>query len=721
MTSVSKRHVRGFVWAAAVVAIASVAYGDPIELMDGVPVTGLSGAFGIEREFSIVVPAGQGELEISTSGGTGDCDLYVRRDGSPSYGTYDYRPFLFGNNETVVVTDPAAGTWYIMVRGHDAYSGVTLLATCRPAVPTELANGVPLTGLSGGSNTEKLYCIDVPAGQNSLEVNTWGGTGDLDLCVKYGSAPGLYDFDGRSFGPSTHEEVTISHPAAGRWYIMLYASTRYSQVTLRASYGSSGSVLPVQDEVPITGLSGALGSEVCYVIDVPRGQDGIDFRIFGGTGDCDMYIKKAARPTQSDWDYRPADRGNEESISVTGDDLAGQWYILLVADQAYSGVTLRVDYFAREKPAENVTRLTQGVPVTDIAGKAGSEQFFSIDVPSTVQTLEIKMTGGTGDADLYVRKGELPTTSQYDYRPYLTGSTESVTVTKSAGGTWYILIRGYQAFSGVTLLVTFDVPTPDGVTTLLNGVSVSGLAGAVASEKFFKIEVPAGQTKLEIAMSGGTGDADLYVRVGDKPTTHVWDYRPFVLGNVETVTIDTPKAGTYYILIRGYRAYTGVTLKATYGPGSELIKTLDNCVPVASLTGAQESETFFKIDVPAGQDSLRIAISGGTGDADLYVKKGEKPTAKSWDYHPGLHGNDESVEVKNPAAATWYIMVRGYQAYADVSLRACFKTAQDDCGCGGHSDGCDGSCDCGGSCGCDGSGGCDDSCGCDGGWWIIIE
>ena len=278
--------------------------------LDGVPVTGLSGSYGSEVDYRIVVPVGQGELEISISGGTGDCDLYVRRDGPPTYGTYDYRPFLFGNNETVVVTDPAAGTWYIMLRGHDAYSGVTLLATCRPAVPTELENGVPVTGISGGSNTEKLYCIDVPAGQTSLDVNTWGGIGDLDLCVKYGSAPGLYDFDGRSFGGGTHEDVTISSPAAGRWYIMLHASTRYSNVTLRASYGSSGSVSAVQDEVPITGLSGALGSEDCYVIDVPRGQDGIDFRIFGGTGNCDMYIKKGSQAHDVGLGL-PAGRGRE--------------------------------------------------------------------------------------------------------------------------------------------------------------------------------------------------------------------------------------------------------------------------------------------------------------------------------------------------------------------------------------------------------------------------
>jgi len=468
----------------------------------------------------------------------------------------------------------------------------------------------------------------------------------------------------------------------------------YHDVTLRAVYSSAGAPSTLSDGVPITGLSGAFGSEACYVIDVPTGLDAVSFSISGGVGDCDMYIKQGARPTTSDWDFRPVDAGNNESISINSDHLAGSWYVLLVADQAYNGVTLRADFVRREKPVENIKPLTQGVPVTDLAGKAGSQQFFSIEVPSDATNLVIKMSEGTGDADLYVRKGSVPTTTDFDFRPYLTGNNEQVTISKPAAAIWYIMIRGYQSFSGVTLVTTFDSPKPDGVIVLLNGAAVTGLAGGAGSEKFHRVDVPVGQTKLEIALSGGTGDADLYVRFGAKPTTRDWDYRPFLFGNNETVTIDEPKAGTYYIMIRGYMPYHNVTLKALYGPASEQVKALANCVAVQGVSGGQDSELFFKIDVPAGQASLRIEISGGTGDADLYVKKGEKPTAKSWDYHPGLHGNDEVVEVQTPAAATWYIMLHGYQPYAGVTLQACFQAAPHDGGGGGDGGGGDG-CGCG--------------------------
>jgi hypothetical protein len=688
MTSVSRRYMRGLMVAAAVVALVSMAYGDsPIELTNGVPVAGLAGDTGSQVDYKIDVPAGQGELEISISGGTGDCDLYVRYDQPPTYSGYDYRPFLWGNDETVTVTNPAAGSWYIMLRGRNAYSGVTLVASYTSAVPTGLGNGVPETGISGARNSDQLYSIDVPAGQAILEVNTWGGTGDVDLYVKRGSPPSEFDYDDSSSGYGTAEAVSISSPAAGTWYIVLHTSHHYSDVALRAVYSSGGSAQSVMDDVVLTNLSGALGSETLYVIDAPYRPGGLDFRTEGGTGNCDMYIKKGMRPTTSDYDWRQAGGSNSEGIFVTTSDLGGPWYILLVGTEAYSGVTLRVHFVASSvpepepgpKPDGKAMPLTPGVPVPGLTGKAGSELFFSIEVPSGVTTLTIKMSGGTGDADLYVRKGQLPTTSDFDYRPYGTGNNEEAVITKSTAGTWYIMVRGYQAFSGVTLVATFDTVSPDGVVALQNGVPVTGLAGLASSETFFKIEVPADQTQLEIAMSGGTGDADLYVRLGDKPTTKDWDYRPYRLGNKETVTIDDPKPGTYYIMIRGYIPYTGVTLQATYGPLGEQIKVLESDVPVTDLSGATDSEMFFKINVPPGQPLLRIEISGGTGDADLYVKKGEKPTAKSWDYAPYLHGNNEVVEVQHPAAAAWYIMIRGYQAYSGLTLKACFHAEEDDC------------------------------------------
>jgi hypothetical protein len=341
---------------------------------------------------------------------------------------------------------------------------------------------------------------------------------------------------------------------------------------------------------------------------------------------------------------------------------------MLKAAKAYDGVTLVADYSA----TKTITTISNGVPVTGISAPTGGERYYRIDVPDKQQKFEIRISGGTGDADLYIQRNELPTTTEYDYRPNLLGNNEAVTINDPILGPWFIMIRAHQAFAGVTLLATYGGTTPETIVTLQNGVPVTGISGSADGEKHFKITVPSGQAKLDLVMSGGTGDADLYVRRGSKATTTEWDYRPYLIGNNESVSIDSPAADTYYIMIRGYSAFDGVTLKATYAPVPEQVTALMNGVAVTGLSGASGSQKFYKIDVPADQDYLTFETSGGTGDVDLYVKKGSKPSLTSWDYRPYLIGNDEKVEIEKPAAATWYVMLRGYQAYTGVTLTATY-------------------------------------------------
>ncbi|HEX8363428.1 MAG TPA: PPC domain-containing protein, partial [Longimicrobium sp.] len=74
-------------------------------------------------------------------------------------------------------------------------------------------------------------------------------------------------------------------------------------------------------------------------------------------------------------------------------------------------------------------------------------------------------------------------------------------------------------------------PTPG---VLQNGVPVSGISGASGSEQFWTFNVPAGATSLQFQTSGGTGDADIYVRHGSAPTTSTYDCGPVTSDNNET-------------------------------------------------------------------------------------------------------------------------------------------------------------------------------------------
>jgi serine protease len=60
-------------------------------------------------------------------------------------------------------------------------------------------------------------------------------------------------------------------------------------------------------------------------------------------------------------------------------------------------------------------------------------------------------TSASNDEDLYVKQGSHPTASSYNCRSWNYGSNEQCTINNPAAGTWYVLIRGYTAYSGVTL------------------------------------------------------------------------------------------------------------------------------------------------------------------------------------------------------------------------------------------------------------------------------
>src|SRR5690606_16469233 len=112
----------------ATVAVSSTP--DAIDLVNGVVVNGVSGAAGSDTLYRLVVPEnGTGPLSFRTYTGSGNVSLYVSHEAVPTTSAYDWRSSRPGNNETIVIADPEPGTYYVLVHGETAYSGVRLVAT----------------------------------------------------------------------------------------------------------------------------------------------------------------------------------------------------------------------------------------------------------------------------------------------------------------------------------------------------------------------------------------------------------------------------------------------------------------------------------------------------------------------------------------------------------------------------------------------------------------
>ncbi len=107
----------------------------------------------------------------------------------------------------------------------------------------------------------------------------------------------------------------------------------------------------------------------------------------------------------------------------------------------------------------DVPRLVRGMPVSELALETDAAWlYFQTDVPAGARALTFVTDGGNGDADVYVRRGLFPTASRSDCASRGAGNRESCVIAEPAPGRWYVALRPYAAFSGVTLSGGFVLP-----------------------------------------------------------------------------------------------------------------------------------------------------------------------------------------------------------------------------------------------------------------------
>ena len=209
-------------------------------------------------------------------------------------------------------------------------------------------------------------------------------------------------------------------------------------------------------------------------------------------------------------------------------------------------------------------------------------------------------------------------------------------------------------------------PPPTGGDVLDNDVAKTGLSASSGNDITYTMEVPAGATDVKFVMSGGSGDADLYVKFGSAATDSSYDCRPYRSGNSETCN-GSDAGGTYHVRVKAYSTFSGVSLTGSYtepttGGNNPINETVNNI-----SVNRRQWQHYTQV-LPAGYSTLTITMSGGSGDADLYVRNGAQSTLSTYDCRPYKNGNSETCTFNSPAAGTWYIDVYGYSAASGVSI-----------------------------------------------------
>ena len=207
------------------------------------------------------------------------------------------------------------------------------------------------------------------------------------------------------------------------------------------------------------------------------------------------------------------------------------------------------------------------------------------------------------------------------------------------------------------------VPTDE---VLTNKVARMGISGSAKAQMFFTLDVPAGATDLEFNTAGGSGDADLYVMFGSKPTLNTYDCKSTTSSSTENCSISNVQAGTYYVMVEAWNAIADVSLTGSFNNSTGGVTPINRTE--SNISVSTNSWARFTQDLGAGYSNLTVTISGGSGDADLYVNYGSASSTSTYLCRPYKNGNSETCSFDNPQSGTWYLDLRGYSNASGVTL-----------------------------------------------------
>ena len=97
-------------------------------------------------------------------------------------------------------------------------------------------------------------------------------------------------------------------------------------------------------------------------------------------------------------------------------------------------------------------------------------------------------------------------------------------------------------------------------------------------------------------------------------------------------------------MLYGKSTFAGVTLEAL----NSTIPALDFGIPISNLTAGSGKRMLFKLVVPYSSYSiLVISLSGGTGNADLFVRRSYLPTTASYGWSSRKNNNEDEVQINS--------------------------------------------------------------------------
>ena len=419
----------------------------------------------------------------------------------------------------------------------------------------------------------------------------------------------------------------------------------------------------------------------------------------------------------------------------------GIWWFVLESEMDLPDFTINIQWITAPEPPplSEMTELFDGISVPGVGGSDGSDDtnnqgwdndagwpfiqpivhYFYVNVSTPLEQLSINTYGGSGNCELYIKKGAIPfiqndlfwifnqqsnsddneDEQNKDYQSSQKGGPyQDVTLYDVEPDTYYIVVREFGDYANGNIIANlFEAPNnikPEEAIELFDGQSHGPIAGHDGLDQFFYIMVDENIERLVINLDDGFGEAQLFVKHGTSPDPLNHDYNSIAPGPSDTIGFNNPKPGKWVILVDTESVFANVNITASFEdkylwePVLNPIELYNGEVfsPISAPGGVQmdffveldQSESMLTIETFAGSGDLLLTASGmvssgpdfdGGPDDRRNGRQAQSSQENSILFSQG-EGTEHSISFWNPAPGRFEISMIILQDISGVSIVA---------------------------------------------------
>ncbi|MDB6111575.1 MAG: hypothetical protein JWR69_3325 [Pedosphaera sp.] len=386
-----------------------------------------------------------------------------------------------------------------------------------------------------------------------------------------------------------------------------------------------------------------------FTFNIPSGATNLSLLVSNSASAYSyLLLKKGAAPTDTDFDFIARVNGQTNKINLELPEFALTNYGLRVRTPATSVThafnailtTNRTDLRSAGYPVLKPLAFSTTGTLTN--GGGGSWHYFQVDVPTNLPSgwRIVLSSTGTGNPDLYIRRGQLPTTGGYD-KVSVNQPIDTIIFTgaEATANTYFIGVYLPGAAPGNT---TYTLSTELGYLTTLTwdpgtthqGTQVFTNTSPTGGDYYFKITTL--NTAVGVwrtALNAQSGEADVYINYNTLPATNSYHTASTRVGSDGFVLSQGGQfspAQDWYILVH---ATPGAQWTLVTGEGyvMQLPALAADASSGTNVTVGAEGMRFFKTSISSGTLAWRLGLNGLTNT--ILVKKTAAPHPHSSSYY----------------------------------------------------------------------------------------